>query len=198
MKCRVDGCDRNIYIVRSQLCSRHYSRLRTTGTTDDGPKARATFEQRFWRNVQRGKVNECWPWKGKSNIRGYGVLGRGNRNEGKVLAHRASWEIHHKQVLDKSDGREAIVLHTCDTPGCVNPKHLRLGTQSDNMRDMVQKKRMHRNQPEGENHGNAIFTEKDVRYIKRSKKSNAELAREFDVNRANIWYIRNKGWLSVN
>ena len=85
------------------------------------------------------KQQGCWGWSGAVINRGpysYGVLQRGRRGEGLILAHRASWEIH---VGPIPEGK--LVLHRCDNPICSNPEHLFLGTQTDNMQDCVRKGR---------------------------------------------------------
>ena len=83
-------------------------------------------------------ANGCWLWKGgKTGRRGqkYGVIWvRGQE----TAAHRASYELHVGPIPDG-----LCVLHRCDTPLCVNPDHLFLGTLSDNQKDAVAKKRHH-------------------------------------------------------
>lgn len=77
----------------------------------------------------------CWLWMGSLNNNGYGWF----RVDGKtILAHRASWEFEHSDI---PKGRN--VLHQCDTPRCVRPDHLFLGTQSDNMLDCSRKGRLY-------------------------------------------------------
>lgn len=71
----------------------------------------------------------CWNWQGCRKERGYGHTGRG-------YAHRRSYELF-KGPIPK--GRS--VLHRCDNPPCINPDHLRVGTQADNIADMVGKGR---------------------------------------------------------
>src|SRR4051812_11259596 len=98
-----------------------------------------TLEDRFWARVQK-TPGGCWLWtsaRGSSHDPSlYGMFdpgdGRGSRG-----AHRISWEIHHGRPVPE----DLFVLHTCDTPACVNPQHLFLGTHVDNMRDMVAKGR---------------------------------------------------------
>ena len=86
--------------------------------------------KRFWQKIE--KSTDCWEWTAcKSH--GYGQL----HSNGKLIrAHRLSWIIHHEQIPS-----ELLVLHKCDNPGCVNPSHLFLGTQSDNLRDASKKGR---------------------------------------------------------
>lgn len=69
----------------------------------------------------------CWLWTGSRCRDGYGNFYDGSRVIG---AHRFSWSVHKGQAPGKFH-----VLHKCDTPACVNPDHLKLGTHTDNMRD---------------------------------------------------------------
>lgn len=79
--------------------------------------------------------NNCWNWKLRKNSKGYGVLP--GRSCFSILAHRMSWRVF-KGEFDKS----LCVCHICDNPCCVNPDHLFLGTQLDNMRDAKKKNRL--------------------------------------------------------
>lgn len=92
-----------------------------------------TPKQRFYRYIETDPNTGCWEFIGTRNKRGYGVFTFENK---KVPAHRFSYQIH---VGNIPEGR--LVLHKCDNPPCVNPEHLFIGTQFDNMRDMVQKGR---------------------------------------------------------
>lgn len=88
-------------------------------------------EDRFWSRVN--KTSTCWVWQGAPWAFGYGrieVNGRG------VSTHRFSWERHNGKIPEGMS-----VLHKCDVPLCVNPAHLFLGTQEDNMRDRAAKGR---------------------------------------------------------
>lgn len=83
--------------------------------------------------------NGCWLWLGYQQSGGYGQMYVERKRK---LAHRMSWQTYRGPIPDK-----LLVLHECDTPACVNPNHLFLGTYSDNMRDCVNKKRAHFQQP---------------------------------------------------
>lgn len=86
--------------------------------------------ERFWRLVR--KSEGCWLWVGKIEASGYGRIWiEGLKQEG---AHRVSWELHNGPITDG-----LFVLHRCDVKTCVNPEHLFLGTQLDNMRDRLAK-----------------------------------------------------------
>ena len=113
------------------------------------------LQERFWRAVKR--TRHCWFWLGTKDRDGYGVITADGQPPRKQLrAPRVSYEIHHGRI---PEGKH--MLHTCDNSACVNPEHLYLGTEADNTRDKVSRKR----HPFGECHGRAILTESDVRII---------------------------------
>lgn len=92
----------------------------------------------FWRRVEKTDAG-CWLWKGTRNAGGYGVTWDLQDNGGKryhVGAHRAAYAIIHGECP-----AGMVVMHTCDVRACVNPDHLRLGTQRDNVQDAVKKGR---------------------------------------------------------
>lgn len=95
---------------------------------------RTPVEVRF---VAKYRVAEsgCWLWVSTKNPGGYGLINSGGKNGRMLLAHRLSFAL--------ATGREptGFVLHSCDTPACVNPEHLREGTQADNANDVRERKR---------------------------------------------------------
>lgn len=95
-------------------------------------RPRKTIEEKLY--LQIDYTDTCWLWNGPVNEHGYGRVyhGRG----GAKYAHRVSWELFNG-VIDTS----LCVLHKCDTPRCVNPLHLFLGTRRDNVLDMDAKGR---------------------------------------------------------
>lgn len=91
---------------------------------------------RLWKRVDRYTTpHNCWPWQGPKDRNGHGVIGL--RSGTSTQAHRLAWELTHGEIPDRM-----LVLHMCDNACCCNPSHLRLGTQSDNIRDAVNKGRL--------------------------------------------------------
>lgn len=95
--------------------------------------------RRFWAKVDRsGGPDACWPWTAgvadKAPGKNYGAFGVCS---GKVMrAHRFSWMLHNGAIPEGFH-----VLHSCDNPSCVNPAHLRVGTNADNASDRVNRNR---------------------------------------------------------
>src|SRR5690606_12878457 len=121
---------------------------------------------RFWSKVDMsGGPNSCWEWQGSRDADGYG---RFTSNRSKRLgfgpkswvASRAAWLIHTGHLPG-----DLLVCHHCDNPPCVNPAHLFLGTNNDNMRDMNRKGRHPRKaawNPSGETNPRAKMTDEQV------------------------------------
>jgi len=139
----------------------------------------STLTQRFWSKVS--KSDECWLWTGAKNRKGYGVVGTVS---GMSLAHRVSFELAGNVIPSPRH-----VLHRCDTPGCVNPNHLFLGTNLDNVRDRDAKGRG--NQVHGVANGRAKVSDAGVKVIRCSPLSHKELAAIFQIDTTTVKQIKN-------
>ena len=92
--------------------------------------------ERFWEKIIKGfSENDCWQWDGAKTGHGYGVIGLGVGKK-MIMAHRLSYQLHLGEIPI-----DLLVCHTCDNPECCNPKHLFLGSYSDNMQDCKAKGR---------------------------------------------------------
>lgn len=139
--------------------------------------------ERFWTKVAiTADDNKCWEWQRGKNVDGYGVFGTGGRKHKKRhLAHRFSWELAYGNIPTG-----LFVLHSCDNPSCVNPKHLFLGTNLDNIHDMMNKGRQSKGEAKslalrGENNPNAKLTKEQVEYIRQRYAQGGILQRELGV-----------------
>lgn len=92
-----------------------------------------TEYERFMSKVEFEPNTGCWLWAHGTNEHGYGQFWDGRSMQ---KAHRVSFRLHGG---DLSEGR--AVCHKCDTPACVNPAHLWIGSQQDNVTDMRRKGR---------------------------------------------------------
>lgn len=131
------------------------------------------------------KTPTCWLWTaGKYARFGYGMVFIGRHEDGRQInsyAHRVAY------VLAKGDIPAGLVVrHTCDTPACVNPDHLVLGTQGDNNRDTVKKRRHCKTRP-----WLRKLSDADVLFIRESPELGSRLAERFGVSKSCISQLRN-------
>lgn len=117
---------------------------------------KADIESRFWTKVQKRGPEDCWEWRASRNSHGYGIL---MVNQKSALAHRVSYALKHGP-LALTEG--LFVCHKCDNRKCVNPGHLELGTQFENIRQCIERRR----NPHGEKNKSAKLTEDAVRDIR--------------------------------
>lgn len=146
-----------------------------------------TAMSRLMQKVHPEPNSGCWLWIGGVNQAGYGVIlyGSGEKNG---LAHRLSWRLHKGPI---SDGLH--VLHRCDVPCCVNPDHLFLGTNKDNVDDKVSKGRAKGSI--GEENPNATLCEIDIPLIMKNSLSCKDIGKIYGVSGQTIWRIKNgKNW----
>lgn len=148
------------------------------------------YFERFWSRVDVRGPDECWLWHGTIMRNGYGTFSIRHKA---FYAHRLSVE------LCGEDATGLDVCHHCDTPLCVNPRHLFLGTAKDNILDMVRKGRG--NRAKGERNKSSRLTSQDVIEIRRlheSGVSKRQLSKMFNVGRTTIRsLLSGKTWKHV-
>lgn len=156
-----------------------------------------TFEDRFWPKVDKtpglGPKGDCWEWTGLRHDYGYGVTSYYGRKMG---THQISYVMHKGEIP-----KGMHVCHECDNPPCVNPAHLWLGTQTENMKDMYSKgrgaKSEKRARPGTKNHA-AKITESDVLAIRNDPRILAEIAKTYGISIATTHSIKSgKTWKHV-
>lgn len=91
-------------------------------------------EDRIMKFIDVKSDNECWEFLGFKNNDGYGKIGISNNKT--ESAHRVIYRLYKGDIP-----KDKVIMHTCDNPSCCNPKHLKIGTQNDNIQDMVNKSR---------------------------------------------------------
>lgn len=137
------------------------------------------------------KSGDCWRWTGASMVSGYGFM--------RVAGKR---RYTHRMAMERALGHEIPpkrnVLHSCDNPPCVNPAHLRLGTQADNMSDCAKRARTTR----GMTNRHAKLTDQEVIEIRAllavPGRRMEDIASRYGVSRATVSFINTgKTWKHV-
>ena len=152
----------------------------------------------FWNKVDKtsgkGPWGDCWIWQGNKDSSGYGVVGVRCFIK-RISSHKLSYSLHknNRIIAYNPEGR---ILHKCDIPLCVNPEHLFLGTQPENIYDMVNKGRQYR--PSGDKNPKAKLNESNVLKIFNSKESIEFLALHYRVSTSAIKRIKTrKTWRHI-
>ncbi len=204
VRCVCHRCGVEFFLFPSVLKKPYAGRFCSRSCAAKARVNNRTIESRFFGKVE--KTDSCWMWLGSVNNNGYGQIhitvsigeperfGRSSRST--ILTHRLSWELVNGAI---PDGLE--VLHNCpdgDNPRCVNPSHLWLGTQADNMRDAMNKGRTAR----GQDKPTSKLTDETVTTIRyryaTGSVTQQQLADEHEVTISVICQIVNrKSWKHV-
>jgi len=164
--------------IGRKLCRKCYWQAHQDGTLKNFPVLGPTdvFELRI------KKTRGCWLWTGTKNQYGYGVfLMPGERP---IRAHRYSYELFVGKI---PPGK--IIMHSCDNPPCVNPRHLSIGTKAQNNKDTGQKRRHNY----GLNHWNGKLSDSDVQKIMKSSERAVVIAKQFGINRRYVYQLKSRG-----
>lgn len=138
---------------------------------------RRSPEERFWERARPGgNPDQCWSWDGFLMAGGYPGIWEGSGSDRKIhTGHRLSWQLHHGPIPDGF-----WVCHRCDNPSCTNPRHLFLGTPSDNAIDMVVKGRAFKPK----------LSPDDVIAIRKDSRHPETLAHLYDVDESTIRCVK--------
>lgn len=159
-------------------------------------------EQPLLERIERFSMPEpnsgCWLWTGGSDDRGFPFqqYGRMCVHGVTIAAHRASWMAHRGAIPEGM-----LVCHKCDTPLCVNPEHLFLGTHKDNTRDMVEKGRDEPTKATRRGQGSnfAKLTPDQVLSIRADDRVQRMIANDYGISQPCVSLIKRfKNWSSLN
>jgi len=143
-----------------------------------------SVESRFWSKVDKSNPDRCWLWTSTKAGRGYGSFRIGQRQ---VYAHRLSYEMTYGPIPEGM-----YVCHSCDTPPCVRPDHLFIGTPQENYHDARRKGRVI---------SSSRLTTDDILEIRRLAAyglKHVEIARRFNIKRAHAWgIVTGRSWSHV-
>jgi len=178
-------CGLNFYALykrRRKYCSKKCSDNRTVERNEEVEIAR------FWSKVRRKTNDQCWEWIPNKSQR-YGNM---RFFKHRIAAHRLSWEIHNGKIQEG-----LLICHRCDNARCVNPLHLFIGTQADNMEDRNRKGRF------GKHLGNRKLSPLQVEEIRSLYRvgdlTQQELASRYGVRQTNISeIIRGSTWKELS
>lgn len=118
----------------------------------------------------------CWIWTAAKSPKGYGVFSKEGDPSRAEAAHRASFKMFYGPIPEGM-----LVCHTCDTPSCVHPRHLFLGTPADNTADMVKKWRT-----------KSKLTPEKVIAIRNDPEPSRAVARKYGLTKGSVLNIRNR------
>jgi hypothetical protein len=137
---------------------------------------RDTLLEKLWKRVAvNPEANACWLWTGSTDGHGYGQIASEIQFGSPVKTHRASWELAYGEPIPPG----MFVCHKCDTPACVRPSHLFVGTAADNMNDCSKKGRVRKK-----------LTAADACEIRGASGTHRDIATRFSVTKSTVTSIK--------
>jgi len=188
-ECMHPECDRKA--VAKGCCEMHYRRILKFGSMMNRGsvnKDTGNDKERFFKKIRKDEKTGCWMWTGGHRKNSKGTkYGRHNIASGSIGAHRFSYLLHNNVTLKSSE----YICHKCDTPLCVNPDHLFLGSHKDNMKDMVNKKRSCI--LSGGEKGRSVLTNAQaIAIFLNSTDTYISLAKKYNVSEATIGRVKRR------
>jgi predicted XRE-type DNA-binding protein len=185
--CKFEDCNKKQHA--SGFCGMHYMRNYMHGDPSIVKNNRGVGETKaakFWSKVAiTANDDKCWHWLAGLNANGYGQMFFSFNGQKTAIASRVAYILTFGEIPNNLH-----VLHKCDNPPCVNPRHLFLGTPAINAADRVAKNR----QQKGEAAGNVKLSQNQVVEIKNllkdAKLTQKEIGKKYSVNQSTISYIK--------
>ncbi len=171
------------------------ARIRVNATSL--PAVDEVIIRKFWSRVVIGDPRQCWECLGVCVGKGYGQFAMDHGiYKIRARAHRFAWRITYGAIPDG-----LLVCHNCDNPKCCNPRHLFLGTPSDNMQDMVGKGR-HRSTPRRPGLAGRKLTDDQVRHVRKMLVAGTaaeDLSRQLNISTRTVWDIaKGRTWKKLS
>lgn len=168
------------------FCAKHYKQAKKQGLITATRRTGLSLSERLERNSRLNTETGCIEWCGHRNHDGYGKLQFKSKLHS---AHRIAWEVAYGAIPGG-----ICVLHKCDVRHCINPDHLFLGTQVDNIADMCAKGR----QAKAESAGGTKLNAKKVLAILRDERLDKEIALDYKISLSVVAQIKTgRTWKDV-
>lgn len=170
----------------TQWAKRAFCSIKCANKSKNKP---ADIVDRLMRHVSPVPIAGCWLWTSATDSRGYGQISMG-ANMSPRKAHRVSYEAFVGEIP-----AGMVVRHRCDTPLCINPNHLEIGTQKDNANDMMVRGRWNRSVMENLRHDRSFDKETALSIMARVRdgETMTSIAKEYGVDRSTVsLYINGK------